>query len=156
MTRCGRTEGMRRRAPSDRPLQKPGAEPVKVLLSREMRRHPTQAEARLWSVLRGRQLGGWKFRRQHVVVGYVVDFYCSDLRLVVEVDGPVHDERRCDDEAREADLRCAGAEVVRFSNDAVLHRLDEVLPVLAHRCARRAASQANASPGTAREGSGEP
>lgn len=88
---------MRRRAPSDRPIQKPGAEPIKVLLSREMRRHPTQAEARLWSVLRSRQLGGWKFRRQHIIVGYVVDFYCADLRLVVEVDGTVHDERRADE-----------------------------------------------------------
>jgi very-short-patch-repair endonuclease len=133
---------MRRRAPSDRPLQKPGAEPVKVLLSRVMRRQPTQAEARLWSALRSRQLGGWKFRRQHVVVGYVVDFYCADLRLVVEVDGRVHDQLRPDDEARGADLRRAGAEVVRFSNDAVLYRLHDVLTALAHRCAHRAATRA--------------
>jgi very-short-patch-repair endonuclease len=100
-----------------------------------MRRHSTPAEARLWSVLRGRQLGGWKFRRQHVIVGYVVDFYGADLRLVVEVDGPVHDTLRADDEAREADLRRAGAEVVRFSNDAVLYQMRDVLRVLAQRCA---------------------
>lgn len=126
---------------SDRPLQKPGAEPVKVLLSRAMRRHPTQAEARLWSALRSRQFGGWKFRRQHVIVGYVVDFYCAELRLVVEVDGSVHDQLRADDEAREADLRHAGAEVVRFSNGAVLDHLDEVLSVLAECCIRRAVSR---------------
>jgi very-short-patch-repair endonuclease len=130
---------MRRRTWSDRPLQKPGAEPVKVLLSRAMRRHPTQAEARLWSVLRSRQLGGWKFRRQHVIVGYVVDFYCAELRLVVEVDGSVHEQLRADDEAREAHLRRAGAEVVRFSNGAVLDHLEEVLSVLAECCIRRAA-----------------
>jgi len=126
---------MRRRAPTERPLHEPGAEPAKVLLSQAMRRHSTPAEARLWSVLRGRQLGGWKFRRQHVVVGYVVDFYCAELRVVVEVDGPVHDELRAEDEAREADLRRAGAEVVRFSNDAVLYQLRDVLRVLAQRCA---------------------
>jgi very-short-patch-repair endonuclease len=130
---------MRRRAPSDRPLQKPGAEPIKILLSREMRRHPTQAEARLWSALRSRQLGGWKFRRQHVIVGYIADFYCADLRLVVEVDGWVHDELRPEDEARETDLRRAGVEVVRFSNDAVFCELHNVLAVLGHRCAHRAA-----------------
>ena len=104
-----------------------------------MRRDPTPAEARLWSVLRCRQLG-WKFRRQHVIVGYIVDFYCAELRLVVEVDGSVHNELRADDDAREADLRHAGAEVVRFCNRAVLDHLDEVLSVLAERCARRAAS----------------
>ncbi len=133
---------MRRRAPTDRPFQKPGAEPIKILLSRIMRRHPTAAEARLWSVLRSRQLGGWKFRRQDVIVGYVVDFYCADLRLVIEVDGPIHAELGPDDAVREADLRRAGAEVVRFSNDAVLYRLHDVVSVLAERCARRAASSA--------------
>jgi very-short-patch-repair endonuclease len=130
---------MRRRAPSDRPLQKPGAERVKVLLSRVMRGHPTPAEAKLWGALRSRQLGGWKFRRQHVIMGYVVDFYCAELRLVVEVDGPVHERQRPDDETREADLRRAGAEIVRFSNDAVLYGLHDVLTVLAHRCADREA-----------------
>lgn len=140
MSRGADVEGMRRRAPSDRPLRKPGAKPVKLLLSRVMRGHPTHAESRLWGALRNRQLEGWKFRRQHVIVGYVVDFYCAALRLVVEVDGGVHDQLRADDEVREADLRHAGAEVVRFSNDAVLYRLHEVLTVLAHRCARRAAA----------------
>ena len=130
---------MRRRAASDRPLRKPGAERVEVLLSRVMRGHPTPAEARLWSALRSRQLGGWKFRRQHVIMGYVVDFYCAELRLVVEVDGSVHERLRPDDEAREADLRGVGAEVVRFSNDAVLDRLHDVLTVLAHRCVDREA-----------------
>jgi len=133
---------MRRRALSDRPVQKPGAQPVKVLLSRELRRHPTQAEARLWSALRSRQLGGWKFRRQHVIVGYVVDFYCAELRLVVEVDGPVHDPLGPDDDAREEDLRRAGAQVVRFSNEAVLYGLHDVLTVLADHCAHRAACRA--------------
>jgi very-short-patch-repair endonuclease len=141
----GRWEGMRRRAPSDRPIQKPGGEPVKVLLSRVMRRHPTRAEARLWSALRSRQLGGWKFRRQHVIVGYIVDFYCAELCLIVEVDGPVHDQLRPDDEAREAHLRRAGAEIVRFSNEAVLYALHDVLAVLARRCAHRAATRRTSS-----------
>ena len=143
---------MRRRALSDRPLQKPGAGRVKVLVSRVMRLDPTPAEARLWRALRMRQLGGWKFRRQHVIVGYVVDFYCAELRVVVEVDGAVHNRLRPDDEAREADLRRVGLEVVRFSNDAVLYRLHEVLTVLADRCAHRAALLPPAPRGEGRDG----
>ena len=116
-----------------------------------MRGHPTRAEARLWSALRRRQLGGWKFRRQHVILGYVVD-YCAELRLIVEVDGPVQDRRRPDDEARQADLQLAGAEVVRFSNEAVLYRLHEVLTVLAHRCAHRETLLPPAARGEGRDG----
>jgi len=75
----------------------------------------------LWLHLRRRALDGWKFRRQHVLAGYVADFYCPALRLVVEVDGPVHELRAPEDAARTAALEQVGAIVVRGTNTEVLH-----------------------------------
>jgi hypothetical protein len=62
-------------------FDKPGAAGDKLALARAMRATPTAAEAALWSALRSRQLGGWKFRRQHVIAGYIVDFYCARCGL---------------------------------------------------------------------------
>ncbi|MQY72086.1 MAG: DUF559 domain-containing protein, partial [Dehalococcoidia bacterium] len=59
-------------------------------LAREMRRAPTLAEEVLWQHLRNSQMGGFKFRRQHPIDRFIVDFYCFKIRLVIEVDGPVH------------------------------------------------------------------
>ena len=114
------------------PAAEARAERVKVLLSRVMR-----------AVIRRqpRRGSGARFAAAHwgdgssvasVIMGYVVDFHCAALRLVVEVDGTVF-ELRPDHEVRAADLRRAGGAVVRFSNDAVLYRLHDVLTVLAHR-----------------------
>ena len=57
-----------------------------------MRRNPTPAEDRLWRLLRGRQVGGFHFRRQHPIGRFIVDFYCAMARLVIEVDGSVHNQ----------------------------------------------------------------
>ena len=70
----------------------------------------------MWKVLRGRGLGGLKFRRQHPVDGFVVDFYCAERRLIVEVDGSVHDRQRAADEERQAVLDASGYRVVRLTN----------------------------------------
>ena len=59
--------------------------------ARQMRKEPTNAEALLWVRLRKRQLDGLKFRRQHIVQYFIVDFYCPRVKLVIEIDGPVHD-----------------------------------------------------------------
>ena len=91
-----------------------------VGLARSFRRVSTGAEAALWKVLRGRGLGGLKFRRQHPVDGFVVDFYCAERRLIVEVDGSVHDRQRAADEERQAVLDASGYRVVRLTNDIVL------------------------------------
>ena len=92
-----------------------------------MRRHPTQAEAQLWSRLRGRQLDGLKFRRQHIIAGYIADFYCPAIHLAVEVDGPHHQRQRQQDEFRSEVLAQCGVRVVRVSVDAVMNHLDEVI-----------------------------
>jgi len=120
-------------------FEKPGAASDKLSLARAMRAMPTDAEARLWSALRGRRLG-WKFRRQHVIAGYIVDFYCAELWLAVEVDGGVHQGRRIDDRQRDEHLGSLGVRVVRVRNADVLERLDAVLGELA-RCCEHIAEQ---------------
>ncbi|QDG51338.1 endonuclease domain-containing protein [Persicimonas caeni] len=85
--------------------------------ARTMRSNPTDAERLLWNRLRNKQLGGHKFRRQNVMAPYIVDFYCAAKKLVVEVDGDVHDEegQQAKDETRDEFLeREYGVEVVRF------------------------------------------
>lgn len=115
-------------------FDKPGAAGDKLALARAMRATPTAAEAALWSALRSRQLGGWKFRRQHVIAGYIVDFYCAPLWLAIEVDGAVHQGRREDDQQRDDDLGALGVRVLRLSNTDVLERLDAVVEYLTRCC----------------------
>ena len=83
-----------------------------------MRRRQTDAEAAIWRVLRARQVGGAKFRRQHPIGPYVVDFCCWDRRLIVEVDGSQHTESK--DLERTSYLKDAGFDVLRFWDNIVL------------------------------------
>ncbi|MFP4599210.1 MAG: endonuclease domain-containing protein [Persicimonas sp.] len=95
----------------------------------KLRKNPTPSERALWSRLRRHQLGV-KFRRQHVLAPYIVDFYCHSEKLVVEVDGPVHDEASEDadkrrDEALERNHKIT--KVLRFSAQEVVTKLDDVV-----------------------------
>ena len=76
----------------------------------------TGAEAILWSMLRNRKLDGLKFRRQAPVAGAIADFACHEIRLIVELDGGVHDLHEARDAVRDERLRAAGYEVLRFRN----------------------------------------
>lgn len=91
-----------------------------------LRHDPTYPEELLWSVLRGRQLDGLKFRRQHPIEPYVVDFYCADERLVVELDGKSHNDTAEYDQQRSKYLADLGLTVLRVTNDDVLTNLDGV------------------------------
>ena len=101
-------------------------------LARQMRRQPTPAEAVLWERLRNRQLLNVKFRRQHVIERFVVDFYAAAPGLVVEVDGPIHLYTQEEDEIRQAYLESLGLRVLRFSNAQVLEDTETVLEAIAH------------------------
>ena len=92
--------------------------------ARQLRREPTEAENRLWAILRGRQLHGAHFRRQHPIPPYVADFACAAARLVVEVDGGQHADGA--DAARDAYLTRHGWQVLRFWNNEVLENLDGI------------------------------
>ena len=94
--------------------------------ARILRKNSTPAERVLWSRIRARRLAGLKFRRQAPLGGFIVDFTCLKKRLVVELDGPVHDGVVADVE-REAVFADMGFKVVRFPNWRVLHGLDGVL-----------------------------
>ncbi|WP_416236138.1 endonuclease domain-containing protein [Pseudomonas citronellolis] len=97
--------------------------------ARELRRRQTDAERLLWSRLRDRRLLGWKFRRQVPLGPYVVDFYCHERQLVVELDGGQHLGNAADVD-RDAWLRGQGLRVLRFWNHDVLVRTEGVLEAI--------------------------
>ena len=101
-------------------------------LARQLRKNQTPAEVLLWSTLRSRQLSEYKFRRQHPVGNYILDFYCSEAELAIEIDGGQHaDEKECQrDNERTAILNDLGIQVVRFWNHEVLENLDYVVDVI--------------------------
>ena len=86
----------------------------------------TPAEKILWNELRANKLGV-HFRRQQVIAGFIVDFYCHKFALVVEVDGDIHDLQQREDERREKALSALGLRVVRFRNDEVVRNLSAVV-----------------------------
>jgi very-short-patch-repair endonuclease len=99
-------------------------------LARQKRHHPAPAENLLWECLRNRRIAGLKFRRQHAIERFIVDFYCAEAHLVVEVDGPIHDYTPEEDAIRQEFLESVGTRVIRFTNDDVLHHLDAVLEAI--------------------------
>jgi very-short-patch-repair endonuclease len=95
-------------------------------LQRTLRKNMTDAEKALWHILRGRQISGLKFRRQHPFADYILDFVCLEKKLVLEVDGGQHDEQTEYDEFRTQQLQAAGFHVLRFWNNEVLQDIDAV------------------------------
>jgi very-short-patch-repair endonuclease len=102
--------------------------------TRSLRKNNTSAEDVLWQALRGRQLARWKFRRQHPIARYIVDFITLDGKLVVEVDGGTHstDEERARDENRTRELEQLGSHVIRVANADVYENLEGVLTTILH------------------------
>ena len=98
----------------------------KLQRAKELRREMTPAEKILWEELRANKLGV-HFRRQQVIQGFIVDFYCHKAGLVVEVDGDVHDLQKEEDARREKVLSELGLRVVRFGNDEVVRELSVVV-----------------------------
>jgi very-short-patch-repair endonuclease len=99
----------------------------KILQAREFRKEPTEAERVLWEYLRDRRFFGKKFRRQHILRGFVVDFYCFEDRLAVELDGPIHLKQKDYDNARQNILKDFRIKILRFKNDEVLRDAQLVL-----------------------------
>jgi len=89
--------------------------------ARRLRVQPTLPEDIFWEMVRGRRMLGLKFRRETPLAGYVVDFYCAALKLVIELDGGVHRLHEERDMARDERLRAAGFTVLRFQNEAFLN-----------------------------------
>ena len=98
-----------------------------IQLARDMRNNMTDAEKSLWSRLRRKQLCGLKFRSQHPIFRYILDFYCHEKRLAIEIDGNNHKERRDYDEYRDEFMHSLGIKTVRIRNQEVLRDVDSVM-----------------------------
>ncbi len=95
--------------------------------SNQMSRQMTKAEQVIWfNLLSKKQLGGFKFTKQKIIHNYIVDFYCSELLLVIEIDGESHNEKQEYDKQRVEFLKSIGLDVVSFTNDDVIHNLEGV------------------------------
>jgi very-short-patch-repair endonuclease len=107
-------------------------DPIYTERARDLRKNANDAEQRLWSYLRGRQLDGYKVRRQHALGQYIADFVCLPARLVVELDGDTHgnDERERLDAIRTESIERAGYRVIRFWNDDVFNGTDGVIEAI--------------------------
>jgi very-short-patch-repair endonuclease len=108
-----------------------GANPKLFAIARELRLDETEAEKLLWSKLSHKQLGV-RFRRQHPIYSYVVDFYCHSHRLVVEVDGPIHEteENKSYDASRTEGFREFDIKVLRFTNKEVIDDVERVIEII--------------------------
>ena len=106
-----------------------GAGPEMLRIAGDLRKSMTPAEKVLWEKLRNRQVKGFRFRRQHPIKDFIVDFFCYDAMLVIEVDGSVHDEINQSerDEQRNLILKRLGIKEVRFSNQEVINNTDPVI-----------------------------
>jgi very-short-patch-repair endonuclease len=109
-------------------------DPQKLELARQFRGEPTVGERALWQVLKGGAFRGLYFRRQQVMSGFIVDFYCAGARLAIELDGPIHDEQVAADQERDRALSNIGIRTVRIATDRVQHDLPTVLEEIAVAC----------------------
>src|SRR5258708_36658774 len=91
----------------------------KLSIAKRLRREMTPAERRLWSAIRRNAIDGFHFRRQQVIEGYVVDFYCASAKLAIELEGGVHQEQWKYDEARDKSISRSGVRVLRLPNEAM-------------------------------------
>jgi very-short-patch-repair endonuclease len=113
--------------------------------AKELRREETLAERLLWRVLRDRSVNGLKFRRQHPLDGFVLDFFCPEVRLCVELDGGIHDTQQERDAARTAQLEARGLRVIRFRNEDVENDMPSVLRRIARTAARSSSASVDAA-----------
>ena len=125
----------------------PQVNPELLEFARNMRKNPTDAESFLWQILRARRFAGFKFRRQHVIEPYIVDFYCHELKLVIELDGSQHNQTqiRAYDQKRTDDLEAQKIQVLRFWNNEILQQPEHVLKSLWHVVHERASQENRAN-----------
>jgi very-short-patch-repair endonuclease len=132
----GEESADRRRKPPGPPTVRLVASRDKVLFARQQRQLATRMEARLWTLLRNHRFG-FKFRRQHPWGDFVLDFFCSEARLCVEIDGPTHDKQRPYDEWRDEELARGGVMTIRLQVGELAASLPEIAETIRRTCAER-------------------
>ncbi|MBI4726891.1 DUF559 domain-containing protein [candidate division TA06 bacterium] len=100
--------------------------PTKLQLAKYFRSHMTYAERCFWNMCRRNQIAGLQFRRQQVIYGFIADFYCNQINLVVEIDGGIHEQQKDYDKLRTEIINLYGIKVIRFTNEEVIDKSDTV------------------------------
>ena len=113
--------------PKHRIIRNQKITPEKRELAKELRRNMTPAEKLLWVKLRTNRLNGYHFRRQQIIDGFIVDFYCHSVDLIIEIDGPIHQQQKDYDRERTRILKERGLHLLRFKNEEVMNELDSIL-----------------------------
>ena len=101
-----------------------------VEIARKLRIEMTEAESIIWSCINKRQLDGLRFRNQHPIGRYIADFYCHETKLIIEIDGGIHDTRKEYDFYRDGYLQAGGYSILRFTNKQILTDIDTVLEII--------------------------
>lgn len=101
--------------------------PEKIKRAKELRQNMTPTEKILWQQLRAKRFKGLKFRRQQIIEGFIVDFYCHSLGLVIEVDGKIHEQQIKYDRNRDKILLSKDLRILRFTNEQVIKNIESVL-----------------------------
>jgi len=99
-------------------------------MAKHMRQHMTVAEKCFWNAVRKRRFPGLRFRRQQVIDGFIADFYCNELRMVIEIDGGIHEKQKDYDKLRDQIINQRGIKVLRFKNEDVINRIEWVLKTI--------------------------
>jgi very-short-patch-repair endonuclease len=103
------------------------AKPGTLETARNLRKRMTNSEILLWERLKGKQILGIKFRSQHPIDIFIADFYCHKARLVIELDGEIHEGQSDYDDGREAEIEKYDIKVIRFTNEEVFNDIDNVV-----------------------------
>jgi len=114
--------------------------------ARDLRQTPTRAEKIIWQFLRRKRIGSLKWRRQQPVGSFIVDFYCPELKLVIELDGASHADKGQQDTVRQSYLEEQGLTVLRFLNGHVYQRKEDVFNTIRHVCISMAGQSPDTSP----------
>ncbi|PCH67076.1 MAG: hypothetical protein COC01_06620 [Bacteroidetes bacterium] len=109
-----------------------GANPKLFEFSRTLRLNETEAEKVIWERLKKKQVMGYRFRRQHPIMYFIADFYCHTTKLIIEIDGKVHDirEQYEYDQGKDFELMEQGLRVLRFTNDQIFSDIDTVITTI--------------------------
>ena len=105
-----------------------GAKPINFINAKIHRKNMTKAEMILWNELKTKKLNGYKFRRQHPITKYIADFYCHELKLIIEVDGGYHNNKEQIeyDNTRDNLLKLQNVQILRFTNEEVFKDIQSV------------------------------
>ena len=101
-----------------------------VELAKDLRNNMTESEKKLWAYLRKKQIGKYKFRCQHPIYRYILDFYCHEKRLAIEIDGNIHNSQQEYDKYRDEFLNSIGIRTLRLRNEDVLNSIEKVIEII--------------------------